>query len=137
MKKMIVLYLVSTLLFSCFKEEAAPGFLDGTVWVRFSSGPVLDEENNPLYSCMENDTLLFERDTYTYIYSRKKTESIKDASYKDSIYDQTTGTYTVKYPEIIMSEENQRRIGTLSVNVLTVDWNKDNRLMYFVKKKTD
>jgi hypothetical protein len=132
----MILCVFSTLLSSCFREEAVPGLLDGTMWVRFSLGPVFDENNNFLYSSMESDTLIFGKNTYTYAYGRKKTEG-KNASYVDSINDRMNGTYIVKYPEIIMNEENWQRIGTLSINYLTVDWNKNNRPMYFVKRQTN
>jgi hypothetical protein len=132
MKKVIVLFVLPFFLFSCFEEEASPDFLDNTVWSIQNSGAVNDGDKL-LYSYMEIHTLTFSKNTFTYSVNRKETEGT-GSSFHDTKNDQTTGTYTVKYPEIILTSETYVKLGTLTSNVLMVETGNEDQFLLFTRK---
>jgi hypothetical protein len=136
MRKIIFLFVLASLLFSCFDEEAAPDFLNGTIWFSETRGPVLDDDKSLLYSYWDTHTLIFNKNTFIHTYNRKVTEG-QNASYKDEESQKMEGTYVIKYPKVIMTGEKVERVGALSANMLVVDWNGNNSILFFSKKKTN
>jgi hypothetical protein len=132
MKKVIVLFVLPFFLFSCFEEEASPDFLNNTVWGVQNSGAVNDGDKL-LYSFMEIHTLTFSKNTFTHSINRKETEGT-GSSFHDIKNEQTEGTYTVKYPEIILTSKTYVRVGTLAANVLIVDTGNVDQPLFFTRK---
>ncbi|MDR1939161.1 MAG: hypothetical protein LBQ73_11790 [Tannerellaceae bacterium] len=136
MKKIFNLLVLPFLLFSCFEEEAVPGFFSETTWVSNNSGSVYDEQDKYLYSYIETHTLTFAKTTFTYAVNRKETTG---TSYDDKFNEQTEGTYVIKYPEIVLTSEKYVKVGALSVgptgsDVLLIDSGKENQPLLFIKK---
>jgi hypothetical protein len=135
MNKIITFILLPLLFGGCFEEEAAPDFLNGTTWGTYIRGTVFDG-NTPSYFYQETHTLIFDKDSFTYVLSREETEG-KGSVYKENPekYRNERGRYIVKYPEIILNTENYEQRGTLSLNVLVVDVDENQRL-YFNRRQT-
>ncbi|MDR1091241.1 MAG: hypothetical protein LBL79_09215 [Prevotella sp.] len=134
MKKMIILLVLPFLLPSCFEEKVVPGFMNETVWGSNILGTAV--RDGVEYSYMEIHTLTFTANTFIHTLDRKETEGKDDTSYKDARKEEIEGTYVVDYPEIIMTENSRKIVGTLSPDgVLIVDKGYDQPLI-FIKKKT-
>ncbi|MDR1918571.1 MAG: hypothetical protein LBQ65_02860 [Tannerellaceae bacterium] len=133
MKKIFYLLMLPFVLFSCFEEEAVPGFFNGTTWVNSNSGSAY-EGDRYLYSYIETHTLVFAETTFTYTVNRKRTDGAFEAEEET-----TTGAYAIKYPEVTLSSEKYQKLGTLSVsptgiNVLLLDSGKKDQPLLFIRR---
>jgi hypothetical protein len=135
MNKIITFILLPLLFGGCFEEEAAPGFLNGTTWGTYIWGTVFNG-SVPLYDYRETHTLIFDKDSFTYILRREETEG-RSSEHKEKPEKNRNerGRYIVKYPEVILSTENYEQRGTLYPNVLAVDADENQRL-YFSRLQT-
>lgn len=136
MKKKISLFLLPLLLLSCAEEEAAPDFLDKTVWTSIVQGTEVDQADKFVCAYTETHTLTFGEDSFTYAMTRQEINATA-AGYKDKPEKGKTdrGTYTVQYPEIILNAPNYHRIGLLSTSVLIINTESGDEAMLFSRKK--
>ncbi|MDR1344449.1 MAG: hypothetical protein LBJ39_03760 [Tannerellaceae bacterium] len=133
MKKIIILFVLSFLLFSCFEEKASSDFMNGTEWNSNALGTDVKPDGMK-YSYIETHTLRFDKNVYVHILDRQETVG-EDSHYIPVGKDTIDGVYIVRYPEIIMTEKGQEKLATVSLDgVLVVDRGNDQPLFYYKRR---
>jgi hypothetical protein len=133
--RIILLFLLSLFINSCFEEKLPRGFFAGTEWNALESGGIYSDENILTASFIDTHTLILNETTFTHTIHRFE-GNIGNGAYLDKGESKMEGLYTIKYPDITFIYPDGEKKGLIAVTTLQLYTDPRGHILEFLKKAT-